>query len=557
MTFDNLHIIHPADKDDRWWRKAVIYQVYPKSFRDSNGDGLGDIQGLTDGLPALAELGVDAVWLSPFYKSPQKDGGYDVTDYRQIDPIFGNCEDFRKMNLRAAELGMKTIIDLVPNHCSSENVLFQAALAAGPGSPERDMFIFRDGHGWEGMEPPNNWQSHFDGSAWTRIQEPDGSWGQHYLHLFDTSQPDWNWDNPAVHEMFEGILRFWLDLGVSGFRVDVAHALVKKQGLPDWHGRPDGGSSDHHPGSAAPMFGQPALHDIYRSWRKILDEYPGDRILCAEANVDPLPRMAEFIRPDEMNQAFNFGYLHAGWDPGKIRYVIDSSFQAFDAVGAPTTWVLSNHDVVRHASRFGLNWQTEGIGPNDWQPDNKLGLTRARAASLMMLALPGGAYLYQGEELGLPDNTMIPAESRQDPTFARSHGHRIGRDGCRVPLPWTREGASFGFNETGEQWLPMPGDWANYSREAQEGNDDSTLNLYKRALKMRKELNLGGGSFAWMPEHSHGGVVAFINGSVLVITNMTDWTVGIPNLPVIVSSESYGGENGSLEANQTVWLSLE
>lgn len=534
----------------------MIYQIYPKSFRDSNGDGYGDIQGLTDGLPALAELGVDAIWLSPFYKSPQKDGGYDVTDYLQIDPIFGDCEDFRKMTTRAEELGLKTIIDLVPNHCSSENEHFKAALAAEPGSPERDMFIFRDGSGRQGQLPPNNWESHFDGSAWTRIQEADGSWGQWYLHLFDTSQPDWNWNNPKVHEMFENILRFWLDLGVSGFRVDVAHALVKKDGMPDWYGRADGASSEGNPGHEAPMFGQPAVHDIYRSWRKILDEYPGDRIMCAEANVDPLYRMAEFIRPDEMHQAFNFGYLHAGWDPGRIRYVIDTSFEAFDKVGAPTTWVLSNHDVVRHASRFGLEWNTEGIGPDDWQPDEKLGLSRARAASLMMLALPGGAYLYQGEELGLPDNTMIPAELRQDPTFARSGGQRIGRDGCRVPIPWTRDGESFGFSETGNQWLPMPSDWADYSREAQETDEDSTLNLYKDALRIRKEKNLGAGSFAWMPEHSHGGVVAFINGTTLVITNMTDVTIPTPELPVILGSEPHAGENHKLQANQTVWLDL-
>ena len=554
MNLNNLDIIHPIDEDSRWWRKSVIYQIYPKSFRDSNGDGIGDLAGITEGLPVLAELGVDAVWLSPFYKSPQKDGGYDVTDYMQIDPNFGDLQDFARLNHRATELNLKTIVDLVPNHCSSENVHFQAALAAGPGSDQRDMFIFRDGKGPEGNEPPNNWQSHFAGSAWTRVKEADGNWGQWYLHLFDSSQPDWNWDNPAVHSMFEEILRFWLDLGVSGFRVDVAGALVKKAGLPDWYGRADGCSSEGSNGVDAPMFGQPAVHDIFRSWRSILDEYEGDRIMCAEANIDPLSRMADWVRFDEMHQAFNFGYLHAGWDPGRIRYVINSSFEAFDAVGAPTTWVLSNHDTVRPASRFGLNYATEGIGPRDQQPDVELGLNRARAAALMTLALPGGAYLYQGEELGLPDNTMIPGELRQDPTFARSEGHRVGRDGCRVPIPWTREGDSFGFNSTGNTWLPQPSDWAEYSREAQEEKEDSTLNLYKHALNLRKYLDLGDGSFAWIPEHSHGGVIAFANRSVIVFCNMGNESVRLPDLPILVGSNLYSGFHGWLEVNQTVWL---
>lgn len=553
MSTENLDIIHPIDEDSRWWRKSVIYQIYPKSFRDSNGDGIGDLRGVTEGLPALAELGVDAVWLSPFYKSPQKDGGYDVTDYLQIDPDFGDLQDFAVMNNRATELGLKTIIDLVPNHCSSENVHFQAALAAGPGSDQRNMFIFRDGHGG-GLYPPNNWQSHFGGSAWTRVKEADGTWGQWYLHLFDSSQPDWNWDNPAVHAMFEEILRFWLDLGVSGFRVDVAGALVKKEGLPNWYGRADGCSSEGSNGQDAPMFGQPAVHDIFRSWRKILDEYDGDRIMCAEANIDPLWRMAHWVRPDEMHQAFNFGYLHAGWDPGRIRYVIDSSFEAFDAVGAPTTWVLSNHDTVRPASRFGLDWHTEGIGPDDHQPDVELGLTRARAAALMTLALPGGMYLYQGEELGLPDNTMIPPELRQDPTFARTNGERVGRDGCRAPIPWSEDGPSFGFSDTGKTWLPQPSDWAKYSREAQEKDDRSTLNLFKNALQLRSEFGLGDGSFAWLPEYSHGNVIAFANRSVIIVCNMGNYSVVLPELPILLGSNPFSGWHGMLVPNEAVWL---
>lgn len=558
---EKLEIIHPADKDNRWWRKSVIYQVYPKSFKDHSGDGIGDLKGVTEGLGALAELGVDAVWLSPFYSSPQKDGGYDVSDYCSVDPVFGTCEDFKEMAAHASSLGIKTIIDIVPNHCSNEHVMFQAALAAEPGSPERDMFIFRDGKGEEGELPPNNWQSHFGGSAWTRVIESDGNAGQWYLHLFDTSQPDWNWENPAVHAEFERVLRFWLDLGLAGFRVDVAHALVKKEGLPDWGGKANGKSIEGYPGYLAPMFGQEGVHDIFRSWRKILDEYPGERILCAEANVDPVERVSDWVREDEMHQAFNFHYLNCPWGAAPIRKVITDSLASFDSVGAPTTWVLSNHDKVRHTTRMAMNNKIarhgDGIGPDDVQPDTKLGLTRGRASSLMMLALPGGVYLYQGEELGLPDNTMIAPQFRQDPTFYRTNGERIGRDGCRVPLPWTENDESFGFSVvTGQSWLPQPSDWADYSREAQEKNPDSTLNLYKKALHLRKERNLGGGSFAWMPEYSEGDVVAFVNGKTLVLMNMGTETVSIPKFPVLISSEGFAGNNGYLEADHAVWMEL-
>lgn len=561
MAEQQLKIIHPADKDSRWWRKSVIYQVYPKSFKDHSGDGIGDLKGVTEGLGALAELGVDAVWLSPFYSSPQKDGGYDVSDYCSVDPVFGTCDDFKEMAAHAESLGIKTIIDIVPNHCSNEHVMFQAALAAEPGSPERAMFIFRDGKGEEGELPPNNWQSHFGGSAWTRVIESDGNAGQWYLHLFDTSQPDWNWENPAVHAEFERVLRFWLDLGLAGFRVDVAHALVKKEGLPDWGGKANGKSMEGYPGYLAPMFGQDGVHDIFRSWRKILDEYPGERILCAEANVDPVERIADWVREDEMHQAFNFHYLNCPWGAAPIRKVITDSLASFDSVGAPTTWVLSNHDKVRHTTRMAMNNKIarhgDGIGPDDVQPDTKLGLTRGRASSLMMLALPGGVYLYQGEELGLPDNTTIAPQFRQDPTFYRTNGERIGRDGCRVPLPWTENDESFGFSVvTGQSWLPQPSDWADYSREAQEKNPDSTLNLYKKALRLRKERNLGGGSFAWMPEYANGNVVAFVNGKTLVLMNMGTETVSIPKFPVLLSSEGFAGSNGLLEADHAVWMEL-
>ena len=552
--------VHEPPLGRQWWRSSVIYQIYPRSFRDLRGDGVGDLPGIAAEIPALAELDIDAIWLSPFYRSPQKDGGYDVSDYCSVDPIFGTLEDFDRVVAEATAHNIRVIVDLVPNHCSDQHALFQEALAAPPHSDARDMFIFRDGKGKDGSEPPNNWQSHFGGPAWTRITEPDGTPGQWYLHLFDSSQPDFNWDNPAVHQEFERILRFWLDRGVAGFRVDVAHALVKASGLPDWGGQADGASTEGFPGYEAPMFGQPAIHDIYRSWRKILDSYDGDRVLCAEATIDPLERLRDWVRPDEMHQTFNFAYLHAPWDAPALRDVIDSSLKCFDAVGAPTTWVLSNHDVVRHTSRFGLTGpgprSGDGLGPEDQQPDNELGLRRARAATLLMLALPGGVYLYQGEELGLPDHTMIPHEHRQDPTYRRTAGVRVGRDGSRVPLPWRASEPGYGFSSTGKTWLPQPAVWGALARDLQRTDPDSTLNLYRHALATRRELDLGNGSLAWWPEHDGEGMVAFANGSVLVALNMGTSPVQLPSLDVLARSVPDALQDGMLQPNCSVWMRL-
>ena len=542
MTVTLLEDNSTLTTKNHWSRSSVTYQIYPRSFKDSNADGIGDLPGITSKLESLKDLGVDSVWISPFYKSPQNDGGYDVADYCDVDPVFGTLSDFDNLMLEANLHSLRVIIDLVPNHCSSDHALFQAALNAGRGSKEREMFVFREGRG---ELPPNNWQSHFEGPAWTQVD--DGQW---YLHLFDTSQPDWNWDNPAVHTEFERVLRFWLDRGVDGFRVDVAHALFKRDGLPDWFGRADGNSTHDFPGADAPMFGQPQLHDLYRKWRTILDEYSTDKVLCAEANVDPLPRMVEFVRPDEMHQTFNFAFLHAGWDAGKINHVITESLDTFSGVGAMPTWVLSNHDVVRTATRLGLESVGDGVGPNDPQPDTDLGLQRARAAALLMLALPGSVYLYQGEELGLGDNTRIAPEFRQDPSFSRSGGERIGRDGCRVPLPWT-EGESFGFGDEGS-WLPQPTEWAGMSRDVQLGDKDSTLSLYTEALRLRKDYRLGDGSLVWI-RNIRDDVLAFTNGSVTVVTNMGDVPISVPWIKLL-SSDKRGMKSDTIWPNQCVWL---
>ena len=551
--------VHAPAAGHQWWRSSVIYQVYPRSFRDLRGDGVGDLQGITAEMPRLAELDIDAVWLSPFYKSPQRDAGYDVADYCSVDPLFGTLDDFDALIAAADRNGIRIIVDLVPNHCSDQHALFQAALAAPPGSPARDMFIFRDGSGENGELPPNNWESHFGGPAWTRVTEADGRPGQWYLHLFDSSQPDFNWDNPAVQDEFERILRFWLDRGVGGFRVDVAHALIKKSGLPDWGGRADGSSSEGFPGHDAPMFGQPGIHDIFRRWRSILDEYDGERVLCAEATIDPLERLADWVRPDEMHQTFNFAYLHHPWDAPALRDIIESSLRAFDTVGAPTTWVLSNHDVVRHVSRFGLHTHNlrsgDGIGPDDLQPDHALGLVRARAATLLMLGLPGGVYLYQGEELGLPDHTMIPHEYRQDPTFHRTDGERVGRDGSRVPLPWRKDAPSYGFSDAGLSWLPQPAEWGEHARDVQEQDPDSTLNFYKHALHLRRRLDLGNGTLAWWTD-APDSVVAFVNNGVLAVMNMGSEPLALPAGEVLAASMPAAGANGKLDPDHAVWIRL-
>lgn len=531
-----------------WWRNAVIYQIYPRSFADSDGDGLGDLPGITARLDHLAELGTDALWLSPIYPSPHADAGYDVSDYRDVDPAFGRLADFDALLARARELGIRVIVDLVPNHTSDEHPWFKAALAAGKDSPERERYIFRD--------EPNDWESVFGGSAWTQVE--DGQW---YLHLFDVKQPDLNWDNPEVRAEFADVLRFWLDRGVDGFRVDVAHGLVKTWEPPSGVATPQPPAlASDAPGVRPPMWDQEGVHDIYRSWRKIVEEYPGDRILVAEAWVDTIERMARYVRPDEMHQAFNFAFLLTPWVAGELREVIDESLGATHAVGAPTTWVLSNHDVVRHPTRFGyppdaMLRHRRGIGADDPQPDEELGLRRARAASLMMLALPGSSYLYQGEELGLPEHTTLPDEARQDPTWLRSAHTSRGRDGCRVPIPWTPGGPSYGFGPGERSWLPQPPSWDRYALARQRGVPGSTYELYRAALRLRREHSLGTGTLEWL-DGTGTDALRFRNGNVLVVTNLGTEPVELPaDAPVLLASGDLD-DDGRVLTDTTVWASL-
>ncbi|WP_406247219.1 glycoside hydrolase family 13 protein [Microbacterium sp. M] len=536
-----------------WWRSAVIYQIYPRSFADASGDGIGDLPGITSRLESLKELGIDAIWLSPFMTSPQKDAGYDVADYRDVDPIFGTLADFDTMLAEAHARGIRVIVDLVPNHSSDQHAWFQAALKAAPGSPERARYVFRDGRGENGELPPNNWESVFGGGMWERITEPDGTPGQWYLHIFDPTQPDFDWTNEEVKEEFRSILRFWLDRGVDGFRVDVAHGMAKEAGLPDYAPVADadsmGGGEEN-----VPYWGQDEVHDIYRDWHQVLAEYDGDRALCGEAWLPTLKKTALWVRPDEMHQTFNFPYLMTPWDAKALGSVIRESLEEFGKVGAPSTWVLSNHDVVRHATRLAFtddNPQGEGIGPlTPNKPDTAIGLARGRAATTLMLSLPGSSYLYQGEELGLPEAMEIPDEFRQDPTWFRTEGKRYGRDGCRVPLPWEAGAPAFGFNDTGASWLPQPAEWAAYARSTEENDPTSTLALYKQLLRLRREHDLGSGTLVW--EDLGADAVAFRRGDIHVAANLGTAPVELPaNAKFLVRSQPFTGT--ALPADTAAW----
>jgi alpha-glucosidase len=538
-----------------WWTDAVIYQIYPRSFAASTPSGVGDLRGIAQRMPALASLGVDAVWLSPFFTSPQKDAGYDVADYCDIDPLFGTLADFDHLATTVHGLGLKLIVDLVPNHSSSAHVLFQAALASEPGSPERAMYIFRDGKGEGGTEPPNDWQSVFGGPAWTRTENPDGTPGQWYLHLFDSSQPDFDWNNERVWDLFDDVLRFWLDRGVDGFRVDVAHGLIKKPGLPDIGDTGEIGGA----GNVGPFWNQDGVHDVYRRWRKVLAEYGPDRILAAEAWVMPLSDMAKYVREDEMHQAFNFGYLMTPWKAQKLRDIITESLTAFHQVGAPSTWVLSNHDVIRHPSRLAIGDAMEnhldGLGPKSpFRPDPDTARLMGRGATALMLALPGSSYLYQGEELGLPEVVEIPDEKRQDPTFHRTNGERYGRDGCRVPIPWEKDSPTFGFAPGGEPWLPQPEIFGDLARDQQDGDPDSSLTLYRHLLRVRKEFGLGRGALSFVDGYPED-VVVFDNGPLRVVANLSESPVPLPAGEVVAASTPVEGDQ--VTRDQVVWVRRE
>jgi alpha-glucosidase len=535
----------PGGPRGPWWADAVVYEVYPRSFADSDGDGIGDLPGLINRLDYLAGLGVDAIWLTPFYPSPLADGGYDVSDYLDVDPRLGTLADFDDLVRRAAERDIRVIVDLVPNHCSSEHPLFRKALAAPPGSPERAMFLFRDGRGADGAEPPNNWPSRFGGRAWTRVA--DGQW---YLHLFDSGQPDWNWRDPRVPAMFEEIVRFWLDRGIGGLRVDVAHGLFKDPDLADV---PDATLTNRPSG----YYHQADTLGVYRAWRTILDSYPADgfpgvRTAVGEVWADSADTLRPYLQPGGLPQVFNFEMVREPWSAPALRAAVDRTNAFADGSRAP--WVIGNHDVDRPVSRWGS--------------------AAARAAALLQLALPGSAYLYQGEELGLPEVTDIPDAARQDPTFRRTGGLVAGRDGCRVPLPWDGDSSSsYGFSRPGAAgvpaapWLPQPAGWGRYSVAAQDGDPDSFLTLYREALRIRRRhpaLGTGTGGrdeLRWL--EAPGDALSFARDpGFLFLANLGVTPLRLPEFREVLLASGplipggTGPADGLLPPDTAAWLSV-
>ena len=497
-----------AAPDASWWRSAVIYQIYLKSFLDTDGDGLGDMDGVVAKLDHLVSLGVDGIWLNPCYPSPNADGGYDVADYLTIDPAYGGLPAFERLRDAAHERGLKLLLDLVPNHCSDQHEWFQQALAAGRGSAERRRFLFAEGRGDDGSEPPNNWRSMFGGPAWERV--PDGQW---YLHLFDVSQPDFNWDHPEVGAMFDDVLTTWFDRGIDGFRIDVAHGMAKAPGLPDLTG---------HDGDNPYAWNQPAVHDILRRWRRLADAHDHDLTLVGEAWVPPA-HSADYIRADELHQVFYFDLTQQPFEAEAFRESVDAANSALTPDHGAATWTLNNHDVHRSVSRYGLvePEPTVSADPNALRTrrrgrvDVELGTRRATAALMFMLALPGSVYLYQGEELGLPEVQDLPDEARQDPMWERSGHADFGRDGCRVPLPWVEDLAGFGFT-TGTPWLPQPDWYAEFAASREDGDPTSVLNRYRAALRVRRDIDQATG-LTWL-DTGRPDVLAFARGDLACVT---------------------------------------
>lgn len=551
--------MQPASGDaaaSPWWDGAVVYQVYVRSFRDGNGDGIGDLAGLLAGLSELAALGCDAIWLNPCYPSPQRDHGYDIADYRGIDPDYGTLDDFDAVVAEAHRLGIRVLMDMVANHCSVEHEWFRAALAAEPGSPERARFHFAPGSGPAGALPPGNWQSVFGGSAWTRVTDAAGRPGEWYLHSFDEAQPDLNWRNPEVAAYFRDILRFWFDRGVDGFRIDVAHGHIKAAGLPDWPGAEDGSGGHNYA-----MWDQPEVHAIYRAWREIGDSYPEGKLFVGEIWVPAAERLAAYLRPDELHQAFSFELLVQPWSATHFRRAIESGIAT---AGRRPAWTLSNHDVHRTVTRYGQAQVLEAADPTDMISAARRtgevaldrGTRRGAAAAGLLLALPGTVYLYQGEELGLPEVLDLPDDARQDPIWIRSAGAELGRDGCRVPLPWTNEGPDFGFGRGSRAtWLPQPAWFGPFARSVQERDPASMLSLYRTLLSLRRERFAGPDDLVWL-DPPRADVLAFSRGDTVCVVNTgtdafappEEWSLGARLLTTSPAPE------GVVPPDATAWF---
>lgn len=582
MTANNLH--------DDWWKQAVVYQIYPRSFKDVNGDGLGDIAGVTAKMDYLKSLGIDAIWLSPFYPSDLADGGYDVIDYRDVDPRLGTMADFDAMAAAAHDAGIKVIVDIVPNHTSNKHRMFLEALAAGRGSAARDRYIFREGRGEHGELPPNDWQSLFGGPAWERVE--DGQW---YLHLFAKEQPDLNWKNPDVHEEFKTTLRFWSDHGTDGFRIDVAHGLAKDlDSVPLADMDPAAVQKQVPDEGFSPLWDRPEVHDIYREWRQVFNEYDPPRFAVGEAWVKAESQHL-YASTDELGQVFNFEFAEANWYADEFRTAIaDGLASAEQTHGSTTTWVMNNHDVPRSPTRYGLpqvkdapfhqlahDWLLRDGGT--YREDRELGTRRARAAALMEIGLPGSVYVYQGEELGLFEVADIPWDRLEDPTpfNTRRNFTDKGRDGCRVPMPWIAgdcgkpaswnpkfiSGGTFGFGpaagetSVADAHLPQPAWFKDFAADAEAADKNSMLSLYRKLLQLRQTVLTATGDTSAQLLDMGDTVVAYSRPATkkrrfLSVTNFGDEPIALPEDAVAIASSVPLTDDGKLESDASVWLLL-
>jgi alpha-glucosidase len=518
----------------QWWADAVVYQVYVRSFSDTDADGVGDLDGVRSRLGYLELLGVDALSLTPIFSSPMVDHGYDVADARVVDPVFGDLDVFDQLLADAREHGLRVVIDLVPNHTSSEHEWFRSALSSAPGSPERARYHFRAGRGAGGAEPPNNWRSVYGGPAWTRVPDPDGApdGGEWYLHLFAPEQPDLNWANPEVRADLEKTLRFWLDRGVDGVRIALAHGMSKPSDLPD-AAQPEARLLAGDAGD--PRFDNEDVHDVHRVIRAVVDQY-ADRLLAGELWVADDERFARYVRPDELHVAVGTRLMLAPFDADVLRKAIEGTTSAVAAAGARPAWALSNPHVSRPVTRY-------GGGPT--------GIARARAMTLVQLALPGVVHLYNGEELGLPD-VELPDEVLQDPIWERSGHADRGRDTHRVPIPWEGGPPGYGFTE-GDPWLPIPPEYGRISVAIQLEDTTSTLSLVRRALELRKtHPGFAGGELEWFG--APPGCFAFRRAGTTFVCalNTSAGPVPLPPGEVVLASGSF--TENLLPPDTAVWL---
>jgi len=502
-----------------WWRDAVVYQVYPRSWADSNGDGVGDLEGLRRQLSYLVWLGVDAIWLSPIYRSPMADNGYDVSDYCDIDPVFGTLEQFDRLIHDSHELGLRVMLDWVPNHTSNQHPWFIESRSSRT-NPKRDWYFWRDG---VGGAPPNNWLAAFGGSAWTW----DAATLQWYLHLFLPAQPDLNWANPSVQDAMLAVLRFWLDRGVDGFRADVIHLIGKDPRLLD---QPAPLAHQDLVG----VYQDPSTHAHLRRIRGVLDSYAGDRVMVGEVQLAPSLLAPYYGQNDELQLVFNFGLLRSGWDAALWATVISAAALSNNSAYEWPAWALSNHDTSRQRSRYGGS------------------IARARAAAVVLLTLRGTPFLFAGEELGLLDAEVAP-ERRVDPA---------GRDPARAPIPWDSS-ASHGWGA--EPWLPWPPEAPQRNVATSRADPASIVHLYRRLLATRRRspalrrgnlevIDVGSGILGYDRSASSATgrdvrrvLVNFGDAGATVHGDDGDWVLELSSSPD-VDVQAWGGRLGPNEA---------